>query len=218
MEMEDHDFQVVRKNLNILSVLILMLAFTNAQLDNLNFLGIEMQLDSTKFYQAIFVAYLYFFWRFLTKVPIRGGFWSDFLQYYLNFDEGIKKQHNYPRYKAALQEKSELLRDAIESNDQSFRHIQTNVYRLPGLPLHKLRFSFSFNAAHRNSGTQGHQFSVDLDITVSRLIAFRKLVTFCIKYDKFGDYIFPLIPTAIVIIFFFFKTGWQGSFKSLFID
>lgn len=215
--MEDHDFQVVRKNLNILSVLIIMLAFADAQLDKLNFLGIEMKLDSAKFYQAVFVGYLYFVWRFLTKVPIISGFWSDFLQYYMNSEDGVKKHHNYDRYKDLLIEKSEDLKNAIESNDQFFRLNQINVDRLPNWPLHRLRLVFAFHASHRASSTQSNQFSVEYDITVSRLLAVRKLVVFSVKYDKFGDYLFPLVPVVLAVYFFIFKHDWQGSMASLFL-
>lgn len=218
MEMEDHDFQVVRKNLNILSVLILMLAFTNAQLDKLNFLGIEMQLDSSKFYQAIFVAYLYFVWRFLTKVPIIGGFWNDFLQYYLNSEEGIKKQHNYERYKHTLIAKSEELKFVLNSNDQAFRLVQVSSSRLPEWPLHKLRLSFSFSATAPNSSSHSRSFYVDHDISVSRFLVIRKLILFSVKYDKFGDYLFPLVLVIAVVGFFFFKGQWQGGFASLFLN
>lgn len=91
MDIDDKDFPLVRKNLNILSILILILAYTNAKLDSLNFLGIQIDLNAHKLYVAIFILYIYMIWRFLTKLPLRGGFWNGFEQFYMDGDEGVKK-------------------------------------------------------------------------------------------------------------------------------
>jgi hypothetical protein len=121
MEMDDHDFTLVRKNLNILSVLILILAFTNAQLHSINLLGIEMDLDAIKLYQALFIGYLYFIWRFLTKLPLSSGFWNDFEQYYFNSENGIKKQNTFNHYRDKIIGSNELLRLSKELTDKNLK-------------------------------------------------------------------------------------------------
>jgi len=215
MEMEDHDFQVVRKNLNILSVLILILAYTNAQLNSFNFLGIKLDLDAYKLYTALVVGYVYFVWRFLTKLNFNGGFWSDFLQYFLMSGEGVKQKHNFERYRKEFIEKSERLKYAIETNDRFFRYIQLNITRQAGWPLTRLNLSAGFCASGREGKDDQEQFYVDYEISLSRLFIFRKFILFSIKFDKFGDYLFPLIPVLVNVGFFFFKSEWQGSFQSL---
>lgn len=216
MEMEDHDFQVVRKNLNILSVLILILAFTNAQLHTINLLGIDMELDGNKLYQALFLGYIYLLWRFLTKLPLRGGFWNDFLQYYLDSEEGVKKHHHYERYKELLIEKSPRLKRAIEDQGE-LKPVQLRFVRFSEWPLTKLRLAASFQSRTDQSLNETPSFSIDHDIHVPRIYQWYRLIMFSVKYDKFGDYLFPLIPVLINFYFFTVKTEWQGSFYHLFL-
>lgn len=217
MEIDDHDFLLVRKNLNILSVLILILAFTNAKLGSLNLLGIQMDLEGVKLYQALYIGYVYFLWRFFTKLPLRSGFWNDFLQYFMNSEEGVKKKHNFDRYKKEFIDNSDRLKHAYEINDKYLNHVQLSVIRFPDWPLTQLRLSATFQASGREGKNDNAQFGVDHDIKVSRFFVLKKLILFCIKYDKFGDYLFPLIPVLTVLGFFFFKLDWQGSFFSIFI-
>jgi hypothetical protein len=214
--MEDHDFQVVRKNLNILSILILILAYTSAKLDSFNFLGLQLELIGSKLYQALYVGYAYFIWRFLTKLPLISGFWNDFLQYYITSEKGVKKQHNYERYKKQFIDKSERLKYSIETNDPQLWLTQFSVIRLSAWPLTQLRLSAHLNASKREGENDMPQFNVEHDINVSRFLLFRKLIFFCIKYDKFGDYLFPIIPVFINLLFFLLKSEWQGSVNKIF--
>lgn len=69
--MDDKDFYQVRKNLNIISIVILILAFTNAEVDSLKVICIDLKLNGNKLYAALFILYAYFIWRFLTKLPLR---------------------------------------------------------------------------------------------------------------------------------------------------
>jgi hypothetical protein len=216
MEMDDNDFYVVRKNLNILSVLILILAYTNAKIDSLNFLNIQIDLNGTKLYVAIFIGYLYFLWRFLTKLQLRSGFWNDFLQFYINSEEGVRSTHNEKRYRQELIDKSLRLKKAVEENEDFFRFVQLSIIRFKEWPLTKLRLSFTFTSTGSGNGEQPN-FNVDHDITFSRFFFLRKLVSFCLKGDKFGDYLFPIIPVLGNIAFFIFKSGWQGSLEQLFL-
>jgi hypothetical protein len=212
MELDDKDFDLVRKNLNILSVLILILAYANAQLHSLNFLGIQIDFDGDKLYQALFIGYSYFVWRFLTKLRLLSGFWNDFLQYYMTSEFGVKSKYNYTTLKKEFDEKSPQLKQANEQKDDSLRLVQLSVIRFPDWPLTKLRLSATFYS----QGAQ-QNFNVDYDIKVSKIFLLRKLLTFCVKLDKFGDYLFPLIPVLTNIFFFTFKTQWQGSFSHLFL-
>ncbi|MEK6781704.1 MAG: hypothetical protein AABY93_08355 [Bacteroidota bacterium] len=213
IEMDDKDFYVVRKNLNILSVLILILAFTNAKIETLNFLGIQIDLDGSRLYTALFIGYVYLLWRFLTKLPLKSGFLNDFSQYYINSDEGVKKQHHFTRYKDQLTGKSPELKTAVET-DLNQRLVQTSVTRFDPREFWNLRLSFTFYVTPKAPG-QLSNLTVDQDIVVSRFYFFKCLIVFCVQYDKFGDYLFPLVPVLLNFFFFFTKSEWQGSFKSL---
>jgi hypothetical protein len=215
MEMDDHDFTLVRKNLNILSVLILILAFTNAQLHSINLLGIEMDLDAIKLYQALFIGYLYFIWRFLTKLPLRSGFWNDFEQHYITSEYGVKKQHTYERYKQQFIDSLSQLKSTIKEGSSDARFVQLNVVRQNN-SLVKLKLSAVYQIIIL-IGNRQQQHNIDIDIKVSRLYFLRKVLIFCFKYDKFGDYLFPLIPVITVVGCFIFKSEWQGSFAGLFL-
>lgn len=217
MEIEDHDFQLVRKNLNILSVVFLVLAFTNAEINDANLLGISMKLNGSKFYISLYAGYAYFVWRFLTKLPLRTGFWNDFCAYYMNEKDGAQKEHNYHRYRKQLVEVSARLRNAIEINDPYFRLNQWSITRASS-GLRDLKLTGYFQGSGRQDANDQQQFSVDYQITVSKTYVFAKLVKFCVKYDKFGDYLFPLVPVVSVFLFFLLKSDWQGSFYSLFIN
>lgn len=215
MEIDDHDFTLVRKNLNILSVLILILAFTNAQLHKINLLGIEMDLDAIKLYQALFIGYLYFIWRFLTKLPLRSGFWNDFEEYYINSEDGVKKQHNFKVYRDQLIESNQKLKSHKELADGNLNLIHYSLIRNSSSQLRKLRISTRLEVVENEANRE--VVDTYYDIRLSRIYFMRKLISFCLKYDKFGDYLFPLIPVIAVVFCFIFKSEWQGSFAGLFL-
>lgn len=211
MELDDHDFPVVRKNLNIISVLILVLAYTNAKLNKLSFLGIDIELDAHKLYIALFVLYAYFIWRFLTKLNVKDGFWGDFLKFYMEAGDGVLQQHNFDTHKDAMLKNDKVLKDYQKPGAS---HIKTFVTRFAHDPLKKLRVvsTFSTTDAVTNSPK-----NIDLihDFETTTFYIFKKLIRFCIKYDKFGDYLFPIIPVLVNLSFFVFASEWQGSIKSL---
>jgi hypothetical protein len=215
MEMEDHDFQVVRKNLNILSVLIVMLAFTNAQINKLNFLGIDIDLDSVKLYQALFIGYAYFIWRYWTKLNFMVDFWQAFNSYYMTSDAGVKEQHTFERYKQLFISKSERLEDAIKTN-KPFHVVSFDATRLPGWPMTRIRLAATFASSGRARMNDHTNYFENHDITVSWFYVLRKLIKFSLKEDKFGDYLFPFIPVIINALFFLLKRDWQGSIYLVF--
>lgn len=218
MEMDDKDFYVVRKNLNILSVLILLLAYTNAKLGTFNFLGIQIELNGPKLYTGIFIGYAYFIWRFLTKLPLRGHFWAEFINYYLTSDEGVKRKYNYKNLEAEVLAKWPDLA-WLKENDKDLRLQETHVMRFEEKSLTKLTLSLTFYKTLKlDSETYANSnVTTRIEIKVPRLFIVRTLVLFCVKYDKFGDYLFPLIPGIVNLVFFFSKPEWQGSFRSLFM-
>lgn len=216
MDIDDHDFPLVRKNLNIISVLILVLAYTNAKLNSLSFLGIQIDLDAHRLYVAVFILYLYFIWRFLTKIPLRSGFWNDFIQYYIESDEGVKKEHNFKYYEKIFLAKNSRLKQALNTTDVT-RLIATRIHRFPGNHLTQLRIIVAFQTDQVFGDNQSNNINEHHDFEVSKLFLTKKLVIFCLKYDKFGDYVFPLIPIFINTGFFLLKTEWQGGLYSLWL-
>jgi hypothetical protein len=215
MEIDDSDFSIVRKNLNIISVLILVLAFTNAEIDCLNFLGISLELDGKRLYVFLFLLYAYFIWRYTTKVPLLSEFWVGLVKYYLDSEAGVKSIHNYDRYKDDLLNSNDQLRWSVE-NDPQFRLVTTTIIRSSNTALRNLKLMLTFYRAKKIREDDFPNFTVDQEIEVSRRFIFRTILIYCIKYDKFGDYLFPFIPIAINLIFFFTKREWQGSIFSLF--
>lgn len=213
MEFDDHDFPVVRKNLNIISVLILVLAYTNAKLNKLSFLGIDIELDAHNLYIALFVLYLYFIWRFLTKLPLNSIFWTGFMQYYLESEGGVKAKHNYERYRPLAIEKSDRLKIGEEAGYISL--VTTSIQRASAKHYLKLKVVFTFYDRNPANKQLHGNFSVEHDIHVSILFLLQKLMVFCFKHDKFGDYLFPLIPVLVNVCFFVFASEWQGSIWSL---
>lgn len=215
MDIDDNDFLIVRKNLNILSVLILILGYTNAKLHSMNFLGIELDLNGSKLYIALLLGYIYFVWRFLTKLPFISGFKNDFDQYYLNSEKGIKKSHSYERYKNILINSSKELKTIIE-NKRGYGLNHLAITRFDAATYRKLNLSFSLYTIEVDNTKSS--FEVVHKITVSSLLFSKILIIFCVKYDKFGDYLFPLVLVVLNIIFFIFRPEWQGSFYSLFLS
>lgn len=212
MELDDHDFPVVRKNLNIISVLILVLAYTNAKLNKLSFLGIEIELDAHKLYIALFVLYVYFIWRFLTKLDIKDGFWGDFLKFYMEASDGVLQQHNFDTYKDVILTKDKVLKQNYQKPETN--HLKTYIIRFAHNPLRKLRVVATFSTT--DSLTNNFKnFDLVHDFETTRFYILKKMVRFCIKYDKFGDYLFPLVPVLLNLGFFVFAKDWQGSIRSL---
>jgi hypothetical protein len=214
MDIDDHDFPLVRKNLNVISVLILILAYTNAKLNSLSFLGIQIDLDAHKLYVAMFILYLYFIWRFLTKLPLVSGFWNDFIQHYTQSEKGLKAVHNYERYKDELIAKSPRLKTSIEE-DETFSIVNTSIVRFSPKYIRKLRLSFTFYTSITPEKGIQHNFHVDHDIVVTRFLFLKNLIGFSLKGDKFGDYLFPILPIILNLGFFLFAFSWQGSLYSL---
>lgn len=213
MELDDHDFPVVRKNLNVISVLILVLAYTNAKLNKLSFLGIDIELDAHKLYIALFVLYAYFIWRFLTKLPLNSIFWTGFMQYYLESERGLKTKYNFKKFGSIMMSKSERLKQGFK--DETINLVSTTIHRPDSSYHRKLRLIFTFYDRKPRDKQSPGNFSLDHNFTVSRLLFVQKLVIFCFKHDKFGDYLFPLIPVLVNLGFFVFASEWQGSIRSL---
>jgi len=125
-------------------------------------------------------------------------------------ERGVRSTHNENRDRQDLIDKSPRLKKAVEENDDFFRFVQLSIFRFPGWPLTKLRLSVTFTSTGNGNGDSPN-FTVDHDIRVSRVFFLQKLISFCFTTDKFGDYLFPLIPVLFNICFFFFKPEWQGS-------
>ena len=126
--MDDHDFKSVRKAFNIVSVLILILAYSNAEINEINFLGIDITLEGEKVYVGIFVLYLYFVWRFLTKLPWKGGFQNDFNQYVIGLQQNSVKNKS---------------KDKIESLSSNYFN-GFNVTRVHNRSIRHLEFRWTF--------------------------------------------------------------------------
>lgn len=208
---DDNDFRVVRKTLNALSVLISILAFTKAEINALNFLGIDIDLDGRKLYIALFIGYSYFIWRYCTKVPLVGGFWLAFLNFYFESGSGVKKQHTYERYRNWFVNSPEV--KEVLAKGREVQLVQMQAVRPSGRTMRNPRLSATY---HTSTDTGGRNVTVNHDITVSWLFVTRKLLIFSFRHDKFGDYIFPILMVGLNVCFFFFRRGWQGSIWSLF--
>lgn len=214
MDIDDKDFFVVRKNLNILSVLILVLAFSNATIHDLNFLGIQVDLEGSKLYIALYIMYAYFFWRFLTKMPFNSEFKTKFDNYYLSSEDGLKKYHSFEKYKTEIIEENPKLKEILDADpearvaSQDIRRFKANAYTNLTLAM-----SFQSSFGNENNRLLTHLFSYQ--IRASRIFLIRTLIRYCVKYDTFGDYVFPIIPVVLNLYFIFAKGEWQGSFWNL---
>lgn len=213
MDAEDIDFKLVRKNLNILSVLILVLAFTDAKLSSMNILGLSITLNPHKFYIILYVGYTYFLWRFLTKVPIQSGFMSGFRDYYLNGINGVQSKYNYVTLYKAFEQTPTFIRYSDEVKGQKFNLLQMRVVQL-GTSIAKLRLTAKLHSSIPIS-IEGNTFTTDIDISIPWRFYIRKLFWYSVRHDKFGDYLFPMIPVFINFLMFFLKSDWQGGFKSI---
>lgn len=220
MDIDDKDFYVVRKNLNVISVLILVLAFTNAKVNNnLSILGVEIEIDGTKLYIALFILYSYFVWRYLTKLPLLGGFWNGFMQYYMSAGDGVIQEHNFDRYRESFFEKSSELRNQLEY-DSDIQPIDQKIIRLSGKSYLNLRLAPTFQRREKDASGKtvlsNQNLNIYHDFKVSRFYFLRKFILFCTKREEFGDYLFPLLLVLINLCFFFFSKDWQGSISKLF--
>ena len=113
--------------------------------------------------------------------------------------------------------KSPELKKSLET-DEFARFIDLSVIRFSGSERRKLRLSANFyqKASQEERAKVKHEnFNVDIEISVSRFYVVRKLIWFSLKYDQFGDYLFPFIPIIAIVFFFFLKGSWQGSFEQL---
>ncbi|MFZ1806226.1 MAG: hypothetical protein WAU36_03335 [Cyclobacteriaceae bacterium] len=218
MDIDDSDFFVVRKNLNIISVLIMILAYSNAEIHNLNFLGIQVELEGDKLHIGLFTIYIYFIWRYLTKLPLMGIFWGGFISFYLESENGVKKEHNFKTHQNDFFKESLKVKEILES-DRNAHLTGITVVRLPGNTLRNLRLSANFYRStpkNADGSTDMPNVTVNINIKISWIYFMRKLMIFSIKGDKFGDYVFPLVPVVANVLFFILKPEWQGSYNRLF--
>ena len=214
----DLDFKVVRRNLNVISVLILLLAFSDAKISEVNFLNIKLALEGPKLYVGIYILYLYFAWRYLTKLNFKGDFWSSFRNYYLESNAGVKRKYPFEKMKTKFFEKKPELQQMLEA-DRSVQIYDLKVLQLTPERPRELRLSQNFyRNVSQEERAQGKEsrFSVEIEIKVTRLYIIGKMIWFSFRHDKFGDYIFPIIPLAANMMFFVFNDDWQGSFNQIF--
>ncbi len=213
IDIDDNDFPIVRKNLNILSVIILILAFTNAKVDTSSFLGVNVELDGSKLYVALYVAYAYFIWRFCTKLPLLSGFWNDFLQFYTQRHGGKNMKRSFIKYRDRFFANSPELERLLRT-DRDARLLQVTTIRFEGRGIRSIRLVANFQSSKAAPNTDNNFYATH-DLTVSVSFFLRNFILFCVKYDKFGDYLFPFVPIGVNTIFFFAKGDWQGSFHKL---
>jgi hypothetical protein len=210
---DDKDFLIVRKNLNIFSVVILLLAFTTADVGILSLFGIKVEMNGQKVYIALFVGYIYFIWRYLTKLPLISGFWNDFTTYYMQSYGGNRMNKTFYKYR------NQFISDPpggmkLLEKDPSARLLKIDAVRLAGNRIRQLRIIATFYITRADGG---QNMSMYHDILVSKTTFYSKFVRFCIRYDKFGDYIVPIVLVLVNMLFFIFKSEWQGSMQTLFV-
>lgn len=208
----DDNFPSVRKNLNILSVLILVLAFSNAEINRINFLGIDLELDGEKLFISLYVLYLYFLWRYLTMMLFRTEFMNHFHNFMLSSPHGFKKEFAYEKRKNEYQREFEDLQ-GIE-NDRfgsivSISFTRNSFWKLSRLNM-KIEYRKSATEEEKEMGSPGNKV-VSKEVRVSYWYLLRKFLLFCIYKDKFGERVFPLIPVFVNLLFFLFKEDWQGG-------
>lgn len=213
--MADHDFPTVRKNLNILSVVVLLLAFSRAEINKFNFLGLDVSLEGSKFYIALFVLYLYFIWRYWTKANFHAGFLAPFYTYFLESEEGVKKRYPFFRVQGRFFDENPAFKEAYE-NDKNYELISLTIRSPSPRDMRNLSFHIAFSKSARETKTDITQSGAAIKLKVSRLFVWWVGLRYSIKYDKFGDYVFPLIPVVVNVTYFFSAKEWQGSFFQLF--
>ena len=214
--MEDNDFKSVRKSLNSISVLILLLSFSNAEINDINFLGIKLSLTGENVYSVLYAIYSYFTWRFLTKLPFHTQFIAGFDDYYLQSPNGVKKEYNYERLKNNFIQASQELSDRYKSNLRDGL-ISMSVAREKVSNRRKLQFKSTYQRFESEARNKfGTNYVVTINQSVSRFYLWRKFFWYCLKYDKFGDHIFPLFLVAINILLVLFNLDWQGNIYQLF--
>jgi hypothetical protein len=211
---DDKDFFLVRKNLNIFSILILILAYTNAKVDFTNFAGVQIHLDGRNFYIALFIGYCMFIWRFFTKLPLMSGFWNDFSQYYMQSHSGKHMKSSFEKYQNTFFDKAPTLKELLETGNA--RLLGISMTRFDATEFRKIRLDAQFyiNQPIRENNA-GNNLSSAIDIKLSRFFFIKKLIIFCVRYDKFGDYLLPIVPLFINLAFFFCRSSWPGSLTAL---
>ena len=204
--MEDDNFKVVRKNLNILSVLIMLLAFADAEINKINFLGIALDLEGEKVYMGIFLIYIYFIWRYLTKVNVPGEFWNKYFDYYrVKASKRFKKAKYFDKVnkidgiqlEGFLEGELQIQKLSVTSQNRSFLNLQ-------------LDWSY-------NTQDDSRIRTVSSKKKVTPFYPILLFIWFCLRYDKFGDFLFPLIPVLLNLGFFLFNEDWQGSIHNYFL-
>lgn len=216
--MDDKDFLTIRRNLNILSVMILLLAYSSANISSFSFLGLSVNLDGEKFYQGLYIIYGYFIWRFITKLPYT-SFKNDFDHFLLDPKRGLLKHFKF-----------ENIRKKINEVDNSFFVMHDiGAIRVDSMEVKRshskwknirIFIVYQFISDHPKSKdkTGSYHHIETNEIPVNSSIVFRKWIWFALTRDKFGDYLFPLIPVLFFLGFFFLKHSWQGSFSLIFLN
>ncbi|MEP1094036.1 MAG: hypothetical protein ABJG78_02940 [Cyclobacteriaceae bacterium] len=214
--MDDNDFKSVRKNLNIISVLILLLAFSNAEINKINILGISLELEGTKLFVGLYFIYAYFIWRFITKLPYRKEFLKDLHMYLYESLDGLSKYYTLERMQKEFEATSDDYRERSKNGTAHARKI--GIGHEAG-SLRKVTLSLDYSRTLTKEEREDHSTSqsnrISIEKKVSLQLVLRKTIWFCIKYDKFGDYIFPFIPILANTLFFFLSSKWQGGFYEL---
>lgn len=211
---DDKDFVIVRKNLNILSVIILLLAFTNATISVANLFGLMVEMNGAKLYVALYLAYVYFFWRYLTKLPLTSGFWADFTKYYMDSWGGVNTKRSFAKYREQFVSDPSSILNAIKS-DNNAKLNRVYAKRFGGNSIREVRIVATFVVTKPPPMHPGNMVEIFHDIEVSRIALGLTLVKFCVRYDKFGDYLFPIVLVLANVLFFLFKSSWQGSLKNV---
>ncbi|WP_109831925.1 hypothetical protein [Reichenbachiella versicolor] len=198
----DISFGSVRKNLNILSVVIIFLAFSRVEITKFNLLGLGLEItEISRFYIGLYCIYIFFVWRYFTKLQkeeVRKG-----------FTKYIKdKIHAYFKSNWSKHFKETIEIDGFEEK-LSFKNIGLGID-----PVSLLKIKID---GYYSSNEKGHTETIEIGLI--KILGFRVYVWQFLKYsflkDKFGDVYFPIVLIAIFVYLFACYGDWQGGFSQI---
>ncbi len=203
---DDQTFISIRKNFFLISILLFALALSNPALDTLTILNVKMEASSRLIYIGLWVAFLYYLWRYLHKF---GRKWSEFTSGSRNFFF----QRNIEKIRERA--KQDIIAHTAQLNECS----QDDVNFKGGVDLqfhdHQIKAIWNEGSITVKGQRPYNERKSPWSFTTTGFGYFKYLRTTLFSYiiirEEFAIQIFPLVFALIMVVVGLSSPEWSGN-------
>lgn len=196
----DTSFRSIRRNLNFLACLMIILAFGQAKLTKLSFLDIEIELADYRFYTLLWVAIAYFTLRYFQYLEWR-RFNIELVKWRWYYFNSIARTREEDQRSIDLYFKR-IVDEDIERTNYELKFPEMK----PKVSSKEVNIKFKMPA-----GSKTIELKIPMHLYLSRRELLIKQLQFSINSNWFFTLYLPLILILLILIISISSNEWNGN-------